>query len=247
MNQQASKGQPTTDTLVERARELLRAALAKHHPAMALACSFSIEDIVVLDLLLEARADARVFAIDTGRLPEATYACADELKLRYPFLRIECFFPRHEAVQELLTTAGTHSFRESLEARHTCCGIRKVEPLSRALAGLTAWVTGLRRDQGVSRSALPESEVDEAHGGIAKYNPLALWSATDVWAYADARQLPRSRLYAQGYRSIGCAPCTRAVQAGEDERAGRWWWENPEHKECGLHVKSAAWQPGENI
>lgn len=218
------------------ALSLLRDALATHGPAIAQASSFSIEDVVVTDLLTRIRPDVRVFAIDTGRLPEATLLCADTVAARF-HLQIAWFFPRHDAVEELIRKNGTHSFRESLEKRHACCGIRKVEPLSRALAGLTAWITGLRRDQNVSRTQLAEVEPDPLHGGILKYNPLAAWTAEDVLDYASARRLPINQLYAQGYRSIGCAPCTRAVQAGEDERAGRWWWESPEHKECGLHAR----------
>ena len=220
----------------EAALTLLRGALEKHGPAIAQASSFSSEDVVVTDLLARIRPDIRVFAIDTGRLPEETLLCADAVAARF-HLRIEWFFPRHDAVEKLIRDGGTHSFRESLENRHACCGIRKVEPLSRALAGLTAWITGLRRDQNVSRTQLAEAEPDPLHGGMLKYNPLAAWTAGDVLAYANARRLPVNRLYARGYRSIGCAPCTRAVQAGEDERAGRWWWEAPEHKECGLHAR----------
>lgn len=217
---------------------LLRRALDKHHPAIALAASFSIEDVTVADLLSRIRPDFRVFAIDTGRLPEATLLCADAVAARFG-IGIEWYFPRHEAVEKLIRAKGTHSFCASLDNRHECCGIRKIEPLSRALAGLSAWITGLRREQSVSRAALEEEETDTMHNGMAKYNPLAAWSSGDVMSYATVRRLPFNRLYAEGYRSIGCAPCTRAVQAGEDERAGRWWWEDPEqHKECGLHVQN---------
>ncbi len=215
---------------------LLHGALEKHGSAIAQASSFSVEDVVVTDLLTRIRSDVRVFAIDTGRLPEETLLCADAVAARF-HIQIEWFFPQREAVEKLIREQGTHSFRESLEKRHECCGIRKVEPLSRALAGLTAWITGLRRDQNVSRTQLNETEPDLLHGGILKYNPLAAWTAEDVLAYAKSRQLPFHRLYGQGYRSIGCAPCTRAVQPGEDERAGRWWWESSEHKECGLHAR----------
>ena len=215
---------------------LLRAALEKHGNSIALASSFSIEDVVVIDLLTRIRPDARVFALDTGRLPEETLLCADAVADRF-HLKIEWHFPRHAAVEKLLREKGTYSFRESLENRHECCQIRKVEPLSNALSGLTAWITGLRREQNVSRTQLATAEVDTLHGGIMKYNPLAAWTAGDVEAYTRMRSLPRNRLYAQGYRSIGCTPCTRAVKPGENDRAGRWWWENPEHKECGLHVR----------
>lgn len=216
--------------------ELLRGALEKHGRGIALASSFSLEDVVVADLLARIRPDFRVFAIDTGRLPEETLLCADAVAARFR-IRIEWVFPRREAVENLLREKGNHSFRESLENRHECCHVRKVEPLSRALSGLTAWITGLRRDQNVSRAQLAGAEPDPLHGGIWKYSPLAAWTADDVQAYAKTYRLPANRLYAQGYRSIGCAPCTRAVQPGEDERAGRWWWENPGHKECGLHAR----------
>ena len=215
---------------------LLRLALEKHGNSIALASSFSVEDVLVMDLLTRIRPNVRVFALDTGRLPEETLLCADTVAERF-HLKIEWHFPRHAAVEKMLREKGAYSFRESLENRHECCAIRKVEPLSDALSGLTAWVTGLRRDQNVSRTRLEPAEVDALHGGIMKYSPLAAWRAADVEAYARMRNLPFNPLYARGYRSIGCAPCTRAVQPGDNDRAGRWWWENPEHKECGLHVR----------
>ena len=215
---------------------MLCAAREKHGNAIALASSFSREDVAVIDLLTRSRPDARVFALDTGRLPEETLLYAATVADHFQ-LKIEWHFPRHAAVEKLLREKGTYSFRESLENRHECCQIRKVEPLTNALSGLTAWITGLRRDQNVSRTQLETAEVDALHGGIMKYNPLAAWTAADVETYTRLRSLPFNRLYAQGYRSIGCTPCTRAVQPGESERAGRWWWENPEHKECGLHAR----------
>ena len=130
---------------------------------------------------------------------------------------------------------GLYSFRESLENRHECCHIRKVEPLGRALKGLGGWITGQRRDQSVTRTALAPLEIDAINGGILKINPLLEWNESQVWEYANSRNLPTNRLHKQGYPSIGCAPCTRPVAPGEHPRAGRWWWENPEHKECGLH------------
>lgn len=209
-------------------------AVDRFTPDLALACSFSVEDIVVAHLLKQVWPGARVFALDTGRLNEETYACAEAVRVRLG-LKIEWFFPERRAVETLEREAGLFSFRESLEARHACCRIRKVEPLARALTGLRAWVTGLRREQGVTRTALLPVERDPAHGGILKINPLAAWSSDQVWAYARAHGLPYNVLHDQGYPSIGCAPCTRAVAPGEDARAGRWWWEQPEHKECGLH------------
>ncbi|MCS6770820.1 MAG: phosphoadenylyl-sulfate reductase [Kiritimatiellae bacterium] len=218
------------------ARAVLERALELYHPRIALACSFSIEDAVVLDMLMAIRTDARVFAIDTGRLNPETYECAEALRRRYG-VKIEWYFPRHEAVEKLEREKGLFSFRESLENRKECCGIRKVEPLQRALAGLDAWITGLRREQSVTRSGLEPVERDEAHGGIAKINPLATWTLDRVWAYVREHSIPYNALYDVGYASIGCAPCTRAIRPGEDPRAGRWWWENPEHKECGLHLR----------
>ena len=223
-------------------REVLARALERFHPHIALASSFSLEDAVVLDLLMELRPDARVFALDTGRLNPETYECAEALSRRYG-VKIEWFFPKHEPVETLERTKGLFSFRESVENRKECCGIRKVEPLNRALSGLQAWITGLRREQSVTRTELAVFETDASHGGIVKVNPLANWTLSDLWAYARERKIPYNRLYDIGYTSIGCAPCTRAIEPGEDQRAGRWWWENPEHKECGLHLNMKSWNP----
>jgi phosphoadenosine phosphosulfate reductase len=176
----------------------------------------------------------RVFAIDTGRLNEETYQVAESVSARYD-IQIDWYFPERQTVENLEREKGLFSFRESLENRHECCRIRKVEPLGRALAGLSGWIVGLRREQSVTRAQLCPLEIDEAHGGIVKISPLADWSEEQVWAYAEKHALPINRLHRMGYPSIGCAPCTRAIEAGEDLRAGRWWWENPEHKECGLH------------
>ncbi|MBM4154636.1 MAG: phosphoadenylyl-sulfate reductase [Lentisphaerae bacterium] len=211
-------------------------ALELHHPAIALASSFSMEDCILMDLLARRRKDARVFALDTGRLNPETYECAEAMGARCG-LRVEWFFPQREPVEGLERGKGLFSFRESVENRRECCGIRKVEPLGRALAGLRAWITGLRRGQGVTRTDLRVVEPDAAHGGIAKISPLAGWTFDRVKAYVRDHKLPYNRLYDQGYTSIGCAPCTRALRPGEDERAGRWWWESPDHKECGLHLR----------
>ena len=211
-------------------------ALELYHPAVALASSFSMEDCILMDLLARRRKDARVFALDTGRLNPETYECAEAMAARCG-LRVEWFFPQREPVEALERGKGLFSFRESVENRRECCGIRKVEPLGRALAGLNAWITGLRRGQGVTRNDLRVVEPDAAHGDIAKISPLAGWTFDRVKAYVREHKLPYNRLYDQGYTSIGCAPCTRALRPGEDERAGRWWWESPDHKECGLHLR----------
>ena len=199
-----------------------------------LASSFSVEDIVLIDLIHRWQMPIGLFAIDTGRLNEETYAVADAVSSRFG-VKIDWYFPQAQAVEALEREKGLFSFRASLDNRHECCRIRKIEPLQRALAPLAGWVTGLRREQSVTRSQIEAIEVDAAHGNILKINPLLEWSEADVWDYAEREHLPLNQLHHQGYSSIGCAPCTRAIQPGEGIRAGRWWWENPEHKECGLH------------
>jgi phosphoadenosine phosphosulfate reductase len=216
------------------AEEILRAGMEAARGPVSLACSFSMEDVAIIHIAHGAGLKLGIFALDTGRLNEETYEVADVITDRYG-IRIDWFFPRHEAVEELEREKGLFSFRESLENRHHCCHIRKVEPLGRALKGLAGWVTGMRREQSVTRGSLAPLEVDELNGGILKINPLLEWTEEQLAAYTEERQLPVNRLYRKGYRSIGCAPCTRAVAPGEHPRAGRWWWENPEHKECGLH------------
>jgi phosphoadenosine phosphosulfate reductase len=222
------------DILISSPAEILRLGFEAANGPVSLACSFSLEDVAIIDIAHQAGLNLGVFAIDTGRLNEETYEVADALVERYR-LKIDWYFPRHEAVEALERAEGLFSFRESLDKRHACCGIRKVEPLARALHGLAGWVTGMRREQGVTRSDLQAVEQDDLNGGIIKINPLLDWSEVQLLDYAEEHRLPKNRLYSQGYRSIGCAPCTRAVQQGEDARAGRWWWENAEHKECGLH------------
>ncbi|HET6419474.1 MAG TPA: phosphoadenylyl-sulfate reductase [Geobacteraceae bacterium] len=214
--------------------EILKAGVEAVRGKVKLACSFSVEDIIIIDIASESGIRIGIFALDTGRLNEETYEVADAIKDRYR-IPIDWYFPRNETVEKLEREKGLFSFRESLENRHECCGIRKVEPLGRALEGPAGWVTGLRREQSVTRTGLAPLEIDNANGGLLKINPLLEWTEEKVWEYAKQHKVPVSRLYGQGYRSIGCAPCTRAVAPGEHARAGRWWWENPEHKECGLH------------
>jgi len=214
--------------------EILRIGVERANGPVKLACSFSVEDVVIIHMAMEMKLPMGIFALDTGRLNEETYEVADAIADRYR-LKIEWYFPRHEAVENLLKEKGTFSFRESLENRHECCHIRKVEPLGRALKGLGGWITGLRREQSVTRTDLAPLEIDALNGGILKINPLLEWDENRVWEYAKENQIPTNRLHQQGYPSIGCAPCTRAIEPGEHPRAGRWWWEDPEHKECGLH------------
>jgi phosphoadenosine phosphosulfate reductase len=213
---------------------VLRWGLGRFGRQLAIASSFSIEDNVVIDLAHKVDPNVRVFALDTGRLPEETYQTADRVRDKYN-IEIEWLFPDHVAVEALLRKKGLYSFMESLDNRHECCGIRKVEPLGRILSGLDAWVTGLRRDQSVTRADTGPVEFDQGHGGIAKLNPIISWSDAELWAYADAQRVPIHPLHKKGFPSIGCGPCTRAIKPGEHPRAGRWWWENPESKECGLH------------
>lgn len=226
--------QSNIDELVAESREVVREALERYSPAIALACSFSPEDILVFSLMREVSPSARLFALDTGRLNPETYECAEEVRRRFG-AKIEWYFPVTSSVEALEREKGLMSFRESIDNRRECCRIRKVEPLARALSGLKAWVTGLRKGQGVTRESLSFVEQDEAHG-IAKINPLVNWDYWSVLDYVRRERLPYNRLLDAGYKSIGCAPCTRAVSDGEDERAGRWWWESPDHKECGLHM-----------
>lgn len=216
------------------AQEILRLGVTAAQGPVKLACSFSLEDVAIIELAREAGLEVGVFALDTGRLNEETYEVADAITERYR-IKIDWYFPRHEAVEKLEREKGLFSFRESLDNRHECCQIRKVEPLGRALKELSGWVTGMRREHSVTRTDLRAIELDRLNGGIIKINPLLDWSEAQLLEFATERRLPQNRLLKQGYRSIGCAPCTRAVEPGEDARAGRWWWENPEHKECGLH------------
>ncbi len=219
--------------------EILRKGLSCVEGPVALASSFSAEDVVLLDLLHKIERRVQVFALDTGRLPEETLEIAETVRLRYQ-LEIDWYFPERDAVEKLEREKGLFSFRESLQNRQQCCYIRKVEPLQRALKGLAGWITGQRREQGTSRSLLQPIEVDLANSGIIKLNPLCYWNERQLQAYVKEQRLPINRLHLQGYPSIGCAPCSRAVQPGEDPRAGRWWWENPAHKECGLHKGSTS-------
>jgi len=218
--------------------EMVAWAVAEFANGLTFACSFGAEDMVVLNMLLNAQPRASVFVLDTGRLHQETYDLIEKSMERYgrPF---EFYAPDTQALEALLREAGPNSFYRSVEARRACCRVRKVEPLARALAGKRAWLTGLRREQSMTRAELPLAQIDEIHGGIVKLNPLANWSEEQVWEHIRSHCLAYNALHERGYPSIGCAPCTRAVRSGEDVRAGRWWWERAEHKECGLHSASS--------
>ncbi|RPH37437.1 MAG: phosphoadenylyl-sulfate reductase [Planctomycetota bacterium] len=215
-------------------QEVLRWALSTFGNSIALAWS-GAEDIAVLDMMhrIDPKA-ARAFVLDTGRLNPETYELIDEVQAKYK-MRIEILSPDAAAVEKMVAEKGINLFYRSLENRKECCGVRKVEPLNRILKTLDGWITGLRRTQAVTRGKLSKVEIDFQHDKIVKVNPLADWTTAQVFEYLQANRVPTNKLHSMGYPSIGCAPCTRAVKAGEDERAGRWWWENPESKECGLH------------
>lgn len=207
----------------------------KYKGNIGLSTSLSIEDQVVTDLLIKINPKAKIFTLDTGRLPEETYKLIDRTNYKYD-IKISPYFPNATEVEELIINHGANPFYESIELRKTCCSIRKIEPLKRALNGLDVWITGLRREQSVTRSGLSFVEYDE-NFNIIKINPLIEWTEDQVWKYINENNIPYSELYKKNYLSIGCAPCTRAVAPGGDVRSGRWWWENPETKECGLHLK----------
>ncbi|MBT6121289.1 phosphoadenylyl-sulfate reductase [bacterium] len=202
---------------------------------LVLASSLGAEDQVLTQLFTSITKDARVFVLDTGRLHQETYDVMDKSRRKYR-LTYEVYFPLSESVQEMVATNGPNLFYDSIESRKLCCGIRKVEPLGRALKTCKAWITGLRREQAVTRKSLPIVEWDDGHQ-LLKINPLATWTEEDIWSYIKDNLIPYNDLHDKGFPSIGCAPCTRAIEKGEDVRAGRWWWESPELKECGLHVK----------
>ena len=227
------------DTLT--APEILRWALGQFHPRIAFASSFGAEDVVLIDMLARIRPDARIVTLDTGRLHEETYDVMERIRRRYG-VRIESVFPEHAAVERLERDKGLYSFRASVADRVECCRIRKVEPLKRALAGLEAWITGLRRQQSVTRGAVVKVEADPMFG-LLKINPLADWTEEQVWDYIRKHDVPFNALHDRGFPSIGCSPCTRAIAPGENARAGRWWWEQPDSKECGLHGAKVAAEP----
>ncbi len=202
---------------------------------VALASSLGAEDQVLTDMLLKLEPKAMIFTLDTGRLPPETYDCMKRAEEKYGF-KYHVYQPDPEAVKKMVAEKGPDLFYESVENRKLCCHIRKVEPLGRALKGLKAWVCGLRREQSATRTDMDVIEWDRANG-LYKISPLIGWTEKQVWEYIRANKVPYSKLHDQGYPSIGCAPCTRAVKPGEDLRAGRWWWEHPDKKECGLHFK----------
>jgi len=210
------------------------ARVARDFSPAVFASSLAAEDMVLTDLILKAHLPIGIFSLETGRLNQETLDVIGKVKAHYGY-DIALFYPDPAAVEQYVTQNGLNAFYDSVDMRRACCGIRKVEPLGRALAGKQAWVTGQRRAQSSTRAELAVQELDTAHG-MTKFNPLADWTEQDVWDYIRLNSVPYNALHDQGFPSIGCVPCTRAVQPGEDIRAGRWWWENPDSKECGLHL-----------
>jgi phosphoadenosine phosphosulfate reductase len=218
-------------------QEILTWALKNFHPRIALSCSFGApEGLVLLDMMDRIEPESRVFVLDTGRLPQPTHDLIDRVRERYD-KRIEVIVPDGAAVSAMVGEHGMNLFYDSVEKRQLCCGVRKVQPLKSYLGGLDAWVTGLRRDQNFTRSDTAKIQLDHTHGGIVKLNPIADWTREQVLDYVRAHNVPTNRLHAKGYPSVGCDPCSRAVRKGEDERAGRWWWETSGNRECGIHVE----------
>ena len=221
------------NALVESTQATLRRIASEFSPAV-FASSLAAEDMVITDMILRAKLPIGIFTLQTGRLHKETLDMLDRIKGTYGY-EVARYTPEQAAVDAYVQQNGLNAFYDSVEMRKECCRIRKVEPLNRALSGNKAWITGQRRAQSTTRTSLEVQENDEAHG-MVKFNPLADWSEEDVWNYIRSNNVPYNLLHDKGYPSIGCEPCTRAIQPGEDIRAGRWWWENPESKECGLHV-----------
>ncbi|MFL6660104.1 MAG: phosphoadenylyl-sulfate reductase [Massilia sp.] len=221
------------NALIDSTRQTLARIAADFTPAV-FASSLAAEDMVLTDLILKAGLPITIFSLDTGRLHPETLAVLEQIKATYGY-DVTVYRPQTESVDAYVAQNGLNAFYDSVEMRRECCRIRKVEPLGRALAGNRAWVTGQRRAQSSTRAELHVEEDDAAHG-MTKFNPLADWSEQDVWNYIRDHQVPYNALHDQGFPSIGCSPCTRATLPGEDVRAGRWWWENPDSKECGLHM-----------
>ncbi|MGE4605119.1 MAG: phosphoadenylyl-sulfate reductase [Myxococcota bacterium] len=217
--------------------EILSWGIKNFSTKIALSCSFGApEGLILLDMLHRIDPASRVFVLDTGRLPQATYDLIDLVRDRYD-KQVEVVFPAADAVQSLVSDHGLNLFYENIEKRQLCCRVRKTEPLNRHLVSLDAWVTGLRRDQNATRADTPKVEIDRVHQDIINLNPIADWSHEQVLDYVATHQVPTNRLHRAGYPSVGCDPCSRAISAGDDPRAGRWWWEDDDTKECGIHVE----------
>jgi len=214
---------------------LLEWAIAEFSPRLAISAACQADDVALIDMAYKIDPNVRIFTVDTGRLPRETHELIDALRTKYDGLNLHVLEPDAGQVARMVSKKGLDLMKESVENRLLCCNVRKVQPLTKHLDGLDAWVTGLRRDQWATRSDIRKVEIDHDHGAIVKLNPLAEWTKDEVWDYVRENDVPYHALYDQGYTSIGCAPCTRATKEGEDLRAGRWWWETNAPKECGIH------------
>ena len=213
---------------------LLNKGLSDHNGSIVFANSLGAEDVVIADIISKHCPDISNFVLDTGRLPEETLKLLADVQARYTNLTVNVYYPEAADVEEFVAENGVNAFYESQDLRKGCCFVRKIKPLKRALSTSKAWITGLRREQSVTRDEIQFEEWDEGNN-MHKLNPLADWSEKEVWAYIKSNDVPYNDLHDKHYPSIGCAPCTRAISMGEDVRSGRWWWENPENRECGLH------------
>jgi len=227
------------------ARQLLAHVLERFGDKVALSSSLGAEDQVLTDMLCQVCDQPRIFTLDTGRLPEETYEVVERTRRKYG-IQIEILFPDQQQVEEMVNAYGPNLFYESIEARKRCCRIRKIEPLKRMLSQLDAWICGLRSEQSLTRTGLQRIEWDDTFD-LVKVSPLADWTTAQVWDYIKEHDVPYNKLHDQGYPSIGCAPCTRAIAEGDDIRSGRWWWEQPEHKECGLHWNDREDKPKKEV
>ena len=213
---------------------LLKKGFDDHGGSLVFANSLGAEDVVIADLISKYCPEISNFVLDTGRLPEETLKLLADVQAHYANVTFNIYYPEGADVEAYVAENGVNAFYESQELRKGCCFVRKIKPLKRALSGKKAWITGLRREQSVTRDEIQFEEWDEGNN-MHKLNPLADWSEKEVWAYIKAYNVPYNELHDKHYPSIGCAPCTRAISMGEDVRSGRWWWENPENRECGLH------------
>jgi len=219
------------------APEILKWGFEKFGDKMVLASSFGAEDVILIDMMCKINRNlTRVFTLDTGRLNQETYDLIDKIRKKYEII-VDVYFPNASDIEKMVATKGMNLMYDSIENRKLCCNLRKIEPLKRALKQFDCWITGLRREQTVTRNKILKIEFDSLNNNIIKLNPLADWTNDEIWKYIHENEIPYNELHDKGYPSIGCEPCTRAIKKGEDPRAGRWWWENDVHKECGLHWK----------
>jgi len=218
------------------AQEILTFFITEYTGKLALGSSLGAEDQVLTDMIARIDKSAKIFTLDTGRVFAETYQTLQETNEKYG-INIEIYFPDSEKVEQMVNEKGINLFYNSIENRKTCCQVRKIEPLKRAMGDVDVWVTGIRREQSITRILTEIVEYDAINDKI-KINPLLEWTEEDIWNYIKEHDVPYNALHDQGFPSIGCEPCTRAIEDGEDIRAGRWWWESPEQKECGLHKRT---------